>query len=252
MNRFLLLILIVCTLIVSSCASVPKESVELSATVGRDIAVVHKSHRELAQILFSRMKRDINRFVDNVYAPHQVRAVMNRQYDLARSSDPNDKRKSLILAINEAVKPNASEKLQAAVLKGMEGLVGKIREDVESMRTELLDPMISQEAEVIGSIDRAYQQLHYANSIVTGHLSSVVKVHDAQSDLLNEIGIKRDLRKEVSETLANTSENISNFVDLAEKSGSTLDKVEDKANALKKTIGGLKTKLNKVSGNAEE
>lgn len=171
--------------IIPGCASVPKESVELSATVGRDIANVHKSHKELAQILFSRMERDVNRFVDKVYAPHQIRAVMDRQYELAKSSDPADKRKSLILAINEAVKPSASDKLQSAVLKGMQGLVGKIREDVESMRRELLDPLIAQEEEVIGSIDRAYQQLHYANSIVTGHLSSVVKVHDAQADLIS-------------------------------------------------------------------
>lgn len=31
------------------CAQVPKESVELSVTVGRDLAEVHRSHREKKQ-----------------------------------------------------------------------------------------------------------------------------------------------------------------------------------------------------------
>lgn len=37
--------------LVSACAQVPKQSVELSATVGRDLVTVHNSHRELAEIL---------------------------------------------------------------------------------------------------------------------------------------------------------------------------------------------------------
>src|SRR5690606_29737763 len=79
-------IVVVVTLL--GCAQVPKESVELSATVGRDIASVHKAHRELAQLVFERMRRDINRFVDNVYAPHQIRAFMEADAKLAKSSSP--------------------------------------------------------------------------------------------------------------------------------------------------------------------
>lgn len=245
-RQFLLVTLATVGLLVSSCASVPKESVELSATVGRDIATVHKSHRELAQLLFIRMKKDVNRFIDDVYAPYQIRTVMDRQYELARSSNPDEKKKSLLLAINEAVKPDASDKLQSAVLKGMGSLVEKIREDVETMRKELLDPLNAQEEEVIGSIDRAYQQLHYANSIVTGHLSSVVKVHDTQTELLKEIGVERDLRKEISKNLAEASDKIAKVVESAEKADSKLEKVEERAKELKDTIRELKTKQNKI------
>lgn len=244
-TRLLLVTVAMFSLLASSCASVPKESVELSVTVGRDIATVHKSHKELAQILFIRMKNDVNRFIDDVYAPYQIRTVMDRQYELARSPNPDDKKKSLLLAINEAVKPDASDKLQTAVLKGMGRMVEKIREDVEAMRKELIDPLNAQEEEVIGSIDRAYQQLHYANSIVTGHLSSVVKVHETQAALLKEIGVERDLPKEVSENLAEASDKIAKFVESAEKVDSKLDKVEERAKELKDTIGELKTKLKK-------
>ena len=65
-----------CLLLCIGCAHVPKESVELSATVGRDIAQVYRAHRELAVVLYERIKSDINRFIDEVYAPYQIQKLL--------------------------------------------------------------------------------------------------------------------------------------------------------------------------------
>jgi hypothetical protein len=223
----------------AGCAQVPKESVELSATVGRDLAEVHKAHRELAQLLFRRMRKDVNRFVDDVYAPHQIRFVMAEEQKKADSTDPAVRRKSLLLGINAAFKPGASSVLQKAVLEGMAITVEKIRVDVESMRSELLVPLDAQEAEVLGAIDRAYLKIHHANSIVTGHLSSVVKVHEAQAELLDSIGVEKDLRKEVGASLASASEQIGNIVEQAEKADKTLDKAKASADEIKATVNRI-------------
>ncbi len=235
-------------LLVNGCAQVPKEAVELSTTVGRDIAVTREAHVQLASLLFQKMKEDVNRFVDGIYAPHQIRAAMERQKELAESSDPNDKKISLLLAINAAFKPGASEKLQSATLKGMGILVTKIRNDVEQMRRDLLTPLDEQEKMVLGSINRAYQQMHYANSIVTGHLSSVAKVHEAQSELLAEFGVEKDLRKEIGEGMAAVSSKITLLVDAAEN-------VDDKMVGAEKTATSLKdaiTELGKVFADKQQ
>jgi len=224
------------------CAQVPKESVELSSTLGRDIAATHKAHIQLATILFSRMKQDVNRFIDETYAPYQIKNVMEKQKLLADSKD----KKSLLLLINAAFKPGSSEKLQGYVLQAMSSLVTNIHNDVEKMRSDLLTPLNEQEAEALGSINRAYQQMHYANSIVTGHLSSIAKVHDAQSDLLAEFGVERDLRKEMSEKMATVSVKINSLVNKASKAESKLDSAEDAAASLKSTIAELKNKLTKI------
>jgi len=242
-RRLDLYIALLVGLFVAACAQVPKESVELSVTVGRDIVSVHKAHRELAQLVFERMRRDINRFVDTIYAPFQVRNVMESDNRLARSQNPEDRKKSLLLGINAAFSPDASAKFQESVLKGMGIMVGKIHKDVESMRNELLTPLNAQEKEVLGSIDRAYHQLHYANSIVTGHLSSVVKVHETQDELLREFGVKRDLRKEVSENLAKASDKIGALVGAAEAADDKLDEAEANARKLKDAIRELEVKL---------
>ena len=228
-----------CVLLFTGCAQVPKESVELSATIGRDIAVTHKAHIQLATLLFKKMKQDVNRFVDGTYAPYQIKKAMERQKQLADSDDQKEKNKSLLLAINAAFKPGASEKLQGTVLKGMGSLVTKIRNDVEQMRAELLNPLIEQEEQVLGSINRAYQQMHYANSIVTGHLSSVVRVYEAQSDLLAEFGVERDLRKEVGEGIAGVSERITILVDTAENVDDKIEAAESTATSLKSAITEL-------------
>ncbi|MEA3548097.1 MAG: hypothetical protein U9R66_10595 [Thermodesulfobacteriota bacterium] len=89
------------------------------------------------------------------------------------------------------------------------------------------------------SINSAYQQMHYANSIVTGHLSSVVKVHEVQADLLSEIGIERDLRKEVGEGISKVSTEITLLVNKAENVKEDGDTVEKNAQNLQNIIGAL-------------
>lgn len=237
--RTKLLLLGLCVLLLNGCPQVPKESVELSTTVGRDIAVTHKAHIQLAMLLFERMRQDVNRFIDGTYAPYQIKKAMERQKELAYSDDQGDRNKSLLLAINAAFKAEASEKLQSIVLTGMGSFITIIRNDIEQMRSELLNPLNEQEEQVLGSINRAYQQMHYANSIVTGHLSSIVKVHDAQSDMLEEFGVERDLQKDIGEGIAGVSERINLIVDSAEKVENRIDAAESTAESLKSAITEL-------------
>jgi uncharacterized phage infection (PIP) family protein YhgE len=241
---YLKLCWLVClTLLISSCAQVPKQSVELSATIGRDLITVHNSHRQLAEMLFDRMERDVNRFIDNVYMPYQIKSAMERQAELAKSTDPNQQRKSLLLAINAAFKPEASSQLQTAVLKGMASMVQIIHDDVEKKRNELLDPLKEQKKELLASIDRSYEQLQYANSVVTGYLASVVKVTDAQTEILKTVGVEQDLRKVVGENLAKTSESIGAIVEKAESVEDKIDKAEENAKKIKDKIDELKEKF---------
>jgi len=191
---------------------VPKESVELSTTVGRDIAEVHRSHKALAEILYDRIKKDVNRFVDDVYSPYQIREQLRADYDDFKSGGED----SLFAVINKAVKQPDDNQAQKNTLQYMQVFLEVVRGDIESFRKELLNPVIKQEKELLSAIDRSYNQIHYANSIVTGHLASIVKVHDAQDEVLKEFGAE-GLRKEVGTTLAETSRTVSEITDQAKK-----------------------------------
>lgn len=237
MDKLRFSLVLVCFLIFG-CAQVPKKSVELSATVGRDVAEVHRSHREMVKLVYDRMRTDVNRFVDDVYAPFQIRFVMEEEARKRTSSNEQDRKTSLLLLIDAAFKPGASARLQNAAISAMSLTGKKIRADVESLREELTDPLNEQEAEHLGSIDRSYIQIHYANSIVTGHLSSVAKVHQVQSEMLDAIGVHADLRQEIGTRLANATEKVGKLVDKAGEGLETLDDAKQKGQKILAAIKG--------------
>lgn len=230
-------------MVIVSCASVPKESVELSATVGRDLVIAHESHCQMAEVMFARVEKDINRFIDDVYAPHQINAAMFRQKELSESNDQAQRNKSLLLAISKAFSDQGTPKLQSQVLSAMKFMVEKVLKDIEITRQELLEPIDAQKKEVIQSINRAYNKMQYANSVVTGHLASIKKVHDAQSEILAEIGIKRDLRDEISRNLANTSNQVGEIVTSTQGHSQTIGQLKEKVENIKAVIKDFGTKL---------
>ena len=218
----------------AGCAQVPKEAVELSTTVGKDVAQVYRSHKELAQTLFERMKNDVNKFVDGVYAPYQVKKQLKQDYDDFKSGEKD----SLFAKLNFAVSNPEDSNAQMEVVEFMEIFLEVVREDIESFRQETLSPVLEQEKVLLSAIDRSYNQIHYANSIVTGHLASIVKVHDAQEDLLNEFGIN-GLRKDIGEALADMSEKVSEFTDKGKEIDATLNETEKKIEEWRAKFHGL-------------
>lgn len=107
----------------------------------------------------------------------------------------------------------------------------------------LLAPLNLQEQEVLGSIDRAYRQLHCANSIVTGHLSSVRNVHETRADLLESIGVERNLRSEVAARLANTFDRIEGLIQSCENIDVKMDNAEKTSKELTEAIRELRKNL---------
>ena len=203
------------------CAQVPKESVELSVTVGRDLAEVHRAHRELTTRYFGRMKKDINEFIDEIYRPYMIQNTM-ADFKLL-------------------------ERIQSAVEKGdevrafniMKLFVSLLSEQIENYRRELLKNVSKQESEVLLVIDDSYQKIQNANAIVTGHLASIRKVHDAQAELLSRVKLE-GLREEVASKTVTFSDKISNIVVKARKVDQTIDKAEKRMKAIEKFATELK------------
>lgn len=201
MKKFLSFLSIIA--LITSCAVVPKESVELSATVGRDVVNVYQSHKSLATILFDRMKKDVNTFVDDEYAPYQIGKLLEMDFADANSG----KFDSMTGSIIDAAKNSSDLTKQKLALGFMKDFVSVVLKEVEIYRKILLAPIEKQEMEVMAAIDRSYNQIIYANSIVTGHLASVRKVHDAQEDILNKFGMEK-LRIETVKKLSDYSVSI--------------------------------------------
>lgn len=200
------------------CASVPKQSVELSATIGRDISKVHEAHKELAILLFSRMKQDVNDFVDSRYVPF----LINRQLTTDRQEFSEGDKLTLFGFLEAAINFPDSIMAQTNAIGAMQIVVEEINDSVEAFRNELLSPLLAQEKQVLDAIDQSYYNIHYANSIVTGHLSSIIKVHDAQEEVLGQFGAS-DLRGRIGTGLVDFSEKLQDVIVKAKKAETTIE-----------------------------
>jgi hypothetical protein len=210
-------IVIVClaSILLCGCASVPKESVELSVTVGRDLAEIHRSHRALAVLYFGTIKDDIGRFVDEVYRPYIIKSTM-ADFQLVESiqsySESSDLPDPLML---------------------LDVFVSEVTAEIESFRALLLQPIAKHETDVLLAIDESYQAVQNANAIVTGHLASIRKVHDAQEEALRMAGLG-GLREELVDETARLSNRIATLTDQGmraegdiEKTVNTIDELKD-------------------------
>lgn len=178
--------------VTAACDLVPKEAVELSNTVGRDLEEVQRAHIALAELHFGQIKERANTFIDEVYRP----AFIAKLAEEARLAD----------AVKNTLANNPEE-----LLAGLTEFVQVGTERVERKRRELLGPIEQQEAAVISKINEAHRQIQAAQAIVTGHLASVRKVREVQNEILAGVGLK-GLREEIAATTARVSGTVDDLV----------------------------------------
>lgn len=169
---------------ITSCASIPKETVTLSKALGNDLVVLHQAHRNIAELHFRKIKDNINSFVDDTYAPFIIQFVLNKELEAYQAGQPS------IYTILEVMEKNGGKQEIDAAVKEMADFQEAARKQIERKRNELLMPIASQEIEIMGAINQSYENAIYANSTITGYLQSVRKVKEAQQEALSVIGLK--------------------------------------------------------------
>jgi len=205
------------TCAILGCASTPKQTAELSATVGRDMAAVHLAHVALAKRYFDRMEADVNAFVDEVYRPYSIEHNMGDFRLVEKIAHP----------------PAPLDALDVMRL-----FVDIITKDIECYRGELLQPMRSQRESVLASLEQAYRQIEDGQSIITGHLASIVAVQDAQDQALAKAGLA-GLREKLVDATAKSSDEISSLTRRATFVRGKEDESAKLAEALKSTAKSL-------------
>lgn len=232
-NKFIILRLVVLAvfgfaLTMGACATIPNETIELSDTVGRDLEEVHRSHRALATLLFDIMEKDVNRFIDEIYAPAYIKKF-------AEEFQLDDKVQGIV--------ENAPNNLLPVLVHFVE----LSKETIENKRAELLDPINAQRNQVIDDIDASYRQLMAAQALIDAHLASVVKVHDAQNEALKNVGLE-GIREKLAENTGEVSSRIRGLIEEAEEAGGKMDKIEEAVLSIKETINTIKPKEKENDG----
>lgn len=154
---------------ITSCASIPKESVDLSTKIGNGIAESQRSHLNLLNAYFSAKRNDLDQWIESEYTP------------------------KYLVSLREKLKNEGlSEMLTPEQLKDVVTVIIKERDarqaDLEKTRSYVYENLAGH-----------YDTLVRANAGFTALLQSAVSVNDATSQvsetLSNATGGKVDLDK---------------------------------------------------------
>ncbi|MGK9475513.1 hypothetical protein [Melioribacter sp. OK-6-Me] len=187
-----------------ACSSVPKETVELNSTIGRDLSAMRFAHLETVKLYYSRIEDEINEFIDEVYLPYTVNNLIN-QFG------------SEILE-NDSITGETTINYEHTKV-----MIEEIYREVESYRRSKLKPIRAQRDSILSQLDSAYQKIIYANSVVTSYLQSIVKVKDLQNELIATAGLS-DLGTDAGKKISDLSERIK---DLKKKIVSKEENIEN-------------------------
>ena len=208
-----------CAAVLCACASTPKQAVQLSVTVGRDVEAVHAAHVALVKRYFDRMEADVNAFVDGTYRPYMIGETMRKFQLVEKIRDPS--------------KAGGLDALDV-----MQAYVTSLTKAIEAYREELLQPIRSQRAMVLESLEKAYRQIQDANAIVTGHLASIVAVQDAQDEVLKQAGLA-GLREKIVDSTAKASDEIAELTRKGTLARDRTQEIEKAAKDLKNAAQSL-------------
>jgi vacuolar-type H+-ATPase subunit H len=222
-------------LVLSSCTSIPKETIVLSQTLGKDLKVLHNSHRNMVQLYYKKIKDNINVFIDEVYSPYIINTMLSSELQSYKSGEP-----SLYKAIEDGGKLATSEATEEA-LSYMQDFLEIAKSQITEKRESLLSPIEEQETELLNKINQSYEGAMLANISITNYLKSIQKLKETQQEVLSKVGLS-GADTAVINTLMNVSEKVNDAVKVGKKIDIESDKALEEIEKVTKKIKQLTTK----------
>ncbi|MBL4643453.1 MAG: hypothetical protein JKY44_07675 [Flavobacteriaceae bacterium] len=223
--------LLLIAFLISSCISIPKETVELSKAVGIDLKGLHTSHRNVVIIYYQKIKDNIDIFIKDVYAPYVINFVLKKELSSYKNGQ-----ESIFKALNDAAQKNTIATTEKAT-NDMQDFLSAANRQIKKKTDELMNPITTQETELLLKIDQAYQNTMYANSTLTAYLSSIRKVKATQREALSMIGLK-GIDSLVTTKLLQLSEGVKEAIqrgkEIDTKSDNALDQIKEITDEIKK------------------
>ena len=155
--NFVRLLVILVVFALGGCASVPKESVELSKEVGKGIAESQRSYTGLLNIYFASKKQQVDQWIEDEYLP---KYLSNIQAGLKKDGQPTTLSPQQLKDVLRVVIVERDQK----------------HSDLENTRLLLLTKS-----------NEHYTLLSQGNAGVTGLLQSMVDVKEATSSVAQTI-----------------------------------------------------------------
>jgi hypothetical protein len=197
-TRIMVLSLLISPLLFEQgCASVPKESVELSYTLGNDLEALHQSYRTLIARYFESLRREVNSAIDQIFIPAYINDFV------------------ITGKLVENAKAGRSDLVEAWARIAVE--------TIDKERATRIAPIDKAEKDLLVSVNDAFDKAIRANAAVTAQLNSIRKVEEVQGEILESLKLK-DIRNKINDALADASKKAKEITDEIDKAAGKLKK----------------------------
>lgn len=205
-----------------SCASVPKEVVELSYRTGQDIKSIHQSYDKLIQEYYEQLRGNRIEYLENEWIPLFI------EHWIANGKLIEVAKGQLIWSdsLGEFVSPTTGQE-KKELLNTVLNWSNEAVYEIELKRESLMQPLIEEEKILRQEISDAFQQVMWANNTVTSHLHSLRKVQEVQDEILKSFDLK-NLRDKIDSTLVKASQQAASGLEEIKKIDMNLDKAINK------------------------
>ena len=205
MKKLAVLILTLVVPTLGACVSIPAEAPELSATLGVRISAIEQSHLTLLHRYFDMKRRDVDRFVDQVWVPPFAERLfkdpaISKTWDQIVSSG------------------NRHDRLQFIVRLGP-----KLQQKINQKRLELIQPLDALERRIQQKIEAEYDQARSINNTLTSFLTSASEVAENRNRYLAMLGVKDEKMGQVIDQVDDAVTDLLGGVNLAAGAVSTTE-----------------------------
>ncbi len=187
-------------LIMGGCASIPKESPELSQEIGKRVVEMRTAHINLVHSYFDLKRERVNELFEEEWIPAYAESFFSQD----KVSDYWEKLVS---------EDDKEERVRFLVQVGP-----RMLDRIRAKRAEYMEPLDRLESQIIDSLQHEYRQILSANNSLTSFLASSSKVAENRERYMDLFGVpqreidayidKIDRRsEEVMETIRNANLN---------------------------------------------
>jgi len=190
--------------LLSSCVSIPTESIELSSELGKQITAIQKSNLALLDNFFEQKEQKIDDFIQTQWLPVFANNLFTQP--------------DIIKAWDVIVKEDDKEQRLLFLLK-----VGtKLQTVINKKRMEMIQPLIALKQKVKSNMNDNYNQMLAINNGITSFLVSAATVETNYNRYLGLLKIKG-----------------TKVTDKVDKALSWLDNTKDKIHSIQQYLDAL-------------
>jgi hypothetical protein len=145
MNKFVIIVIASCFIGLTSCASVPEETVQLSEAVGKDIQQLYTGYRATVRLSFEQMRQNGLAIIDKLWTPKYLEVLISEG----------------VLDVCAEIEKTAEK--TDCIEYWAQGAIN----DIDEKRKGFLQDIDVKEAELLATIDEAFDRTIRANAAVT-------------------------------------------------------------------------------------